>query len=124
MPIQFVACDLDQEVSPYEHVIDHRIDMPTPTLDERRKLWQAHIPESAAWPVHELETLVGRYRLHGGDIVSVARRGPGAPGSRAPAHASSPGIGWASSAVTRLPVYLGRPGGAGEIARGAGGLCL
>ena len=76
-PIQFVACDLDQGVSPCEHVIEHRIDMPTPTLDERRKLWKAHIPESAAWPVHELETLVGRYRLNVGDIVSVARRGPG-----------------------------------------------
>jgi ATP-dependent 26S proteasome regulatory subunit len=77
VPMQFVACDLDQGVSPSEHVIDYRIDMPTPTLDERRKLWTAHIPESAAWPVPDLETLVGRYRLHGGDIVSVARRGPG-----------------------------------------------
>ena len=77
VPIQFVACDLDQGVSPYEHVIEHRIDMPTPTFDERRKLWTAHIPESAAWPVYELETLVGRYRLNVGDIVSVSRRGPG-----------------------------------------------
>jgi hypothetical protein len=77
VPIQFVACDLDQVVSPCEHVIDYRIDMPTPTLDERRKLWTAHIPESADWPVHELETLGGRYRLNVGDIVSVARRGPG-----------------------------------------------
>ena len=32
--------------------------------------------------MHELETLVGRYRLHGGDIVSVARRGRERPGSR------------------------------------------
>ena len=75
-PIQFVACDPDQVVPPCEHVIDHRIDMPTPTLDERRRLWKANIPESAAWPADELETLAARYRLNAGDIVSVARRAP------------------------------------------------
>jgi hypothetical protein len=71
-----VACDPDQVVHPCEHVIDHRIDMPTPTLDERRRLWKANIPESAAWPANEIETLVARYRLNAGDIVSVARRAP------------------------------------------------
>ena len=75
-PIQFVACDPDQVVPPCEHIIDHRIDMPTPTLDERRRLWKANIPESAAWPADELETLAARYRLNAGDIVSVARRAP------------------------------------------------
>src|SRR5918999_901690 len=75
-PLQFVACDPDQVVPPCEHIIDHRIDMPTPTLDERRRLWKANIPESATWPVNELETLVTRYRLNAGDIVSVARRAP------------------------------------------------
>jgi DNA polymerase III delta prime subunit len=74
--IQFVACDPDQVVHPCEHVIDHRMDMPTPTLDERRRLWKANIPESAAWPANELETLVTRYRLNVDDIVSVARRTP------------------------------------------------
>ena len=50
--------------------------MSAPTLDERRRLWKANIPESAAWPASELETLVTRYRLNAGDIVSVARRAP------------------------------------------------
>jgi adenylate kinase family enzyme len=75
-PIQFVACDVDQLVPPFEHAIDHRIDLPAPTLDERRRLWKANIPESAAWQVKELEILVARYRLNAGDIVSVARRAP------------------------------------------------
>src|ERR671914_974564 len=75
-PLQFVACDPDQVVPPCEHVIDHRIDMPTPTIDERRRLWKANIPESATWPVNDLETLVTRYRLNAGDIVSVGRRAP------------------------------------------------
>jgi adenylate kinase family enzyme len=75
-PIQFVACDPGQVVHPCEHVVDHRIDMPAPTLDERRSLWKANLPESATWPVNDLETLVTRYRLNAGDIVSVARRAP------------------------------------------------
>jgi adenylate kinase family enzyme len=75
-PIQFVTCDVDQVVPPCDHVVDHRIDMPTPTLDERRRLWKANIPESVAWPVNDLATLVTRYRLNAGDIMSVARRAP------------------------------------------------
>lgn len=75
-PLQFLACNIDQVVLPCEHVIDHRIDMPAPTLDERRRLWKANIPESVAWPAQEFETLVSRYRLNAGDIVSVTRQAP------------------------------------------------
>jgi ATPase family associated with various cellular activities (AAA)/Winged helix domain, variant len=74
--IQFVACDLNQVIPPCEYAIDHSIELPAPTLDERRKLWKANVAESAAWPVDEFETLVGRYRLNAGDIVSASRRGP------------------------------------------------
>ncbi len=75
-PIQFVACDLDQVVPPCDHVLDHHIDLPSLTLDERRGLWKANIPESTVWPAAELETLVTRYRLNVGDIVSVGRHAP------------------------------------------------
>ena len=68
-PIQFVAADVDQSVPPCEHLIDQRVEMPSPTVDERRGIWRAAIPESAAWPADELETLVTRYRLHAGDIA-------------------------------------------------------
>ena len=75
-PIQFVAIDLDQFVSPCEHAIDQRIDMPSPSLDERRRLWRAAIPESAAWPAREMDRLVTRYQLNVGEIAAVARRIP------------------------------------------------
>ena len=75
-PIQFVATDVDQVVPPCEHLIDQRITMPTPTLDERRELWRAAIPESAAWPAKALEGLATRYQLNVGDIAAVARRAP------------------------------------------------
>jgi hypothetical protein len=75
-PIQFVACEVDQMVSPCDHTIDHRIDLPSAALTERRSLWKAAIPQSAAWPAGNLETLVTRYRLDVGDIVSIGRRDP------------------------------------------------
>ncbi len=76
-PVQFVAADVDQIVPPCEHLIDQRIEMPSPTLDERRGMWRAAIPESVAWPAHELERLATRYQLNVGDIAAVARRAPG-----------------------------------------------
>ncbi|MDY0042648.1 MAG: ATP-binding protein [Desulforhabdus sp.] len=75
-PIQFVAYDLDQAVTPCDHVIDHHMEMPALTLDERRGLWKSALPESAAWPANELDNLVTRYRLNTGDILSVGRRAP------------------------------------------------
>jgi len=82
-PIQFAACDPDQGAPPCGHVIDHRIDMPLPTLAERRRLWKFNIPESTGWPANGLETVVSRYRLNAGDIVSVARRAPASAGEAA-----------------------------------------
>lgn len=76
VPIQFMACDLNQVIPPCDYAIDHRIELPAPTLDERRDFWKANVAESTVWPVDEFETLVGRYRLSAGDIVSASRCGP------------------------------------------------
>jgi AAA+ superfamily predicted ATPase len=75
-PIQFVACDVGEVVPACGQVIDHRIELPGTTMDERRVLWKGTIPESSAWPASGFETLVERYRLSAGDIVSVSRHGP------------------------------------------------
>jgi AAA+ superfamily predicted ATPase len=75
-PLQFVACDVDQSVPPADHLTDSRVDLPAPTIDERRALWQSSVPESRVWPAHELDTLAARYRLAPGDIATVSRRNP------------------------------------------------
>ena len=75
-PVQFVGCDLDQAVPPSAQAVDLRVDMPALALDERRRIWQSLIPEAAAWPAPDLETLVARYQLNVGDIAAVARRAP------------------------------------------------
>ena len=83
VPIQFIACDVDQVVSPCHLVIDHRVELPDPTMDERRRLWKASIPDSAAWPAHDFENLIARYRLNIGDIVLVGRHAPASAGEAA-----------------------------------------
>ncbi|MEE8523597.1 MAG: AAA family ATPase [Thermoanaerobaculia bacterium] len=75
-PIQFVACDPHQDVTPCPLLLEHQLDLPAPTLDERRHLWTVQVPESAAWPPHELENLAARHRLMVGDIVAAGRRRP------------------------------------------------
>ena len=75
-PLQFVACAPEQSVPASERAINYRIELPTPSLEERRQLWQAAIPEAVAWPTPGLDTLVTRYCLNPGDIAVVGRRGP------------------------------------------------
>ncbi len=76
VPLQFVTCNADQQVPGSERLIDHRIELPTPSLEERRQLWQAAIPEAVAWPTPGWDTLVTRYCLTPGDIAAVGRHGP------------------------------------------------
>jgi adenylate kinase family enzyme len=75
-PVQFMACEAGEIIPARGQVIDHRIELPGPALDERRTLWRGSIPESSAWPASGFETLIERYRLSAGEIVSVSRRGP------------------------------------------------
>ncbi len=74
--LQFVACDPEQMVSASDGVVDHRLTLPGPSIDERRQLWRANVSEAAAWEPKELDTLATRYRLNVGDIDAVARRAP------------------------------------------------
>ncbi len=78
-PLQFIACEETELIAPEEDLIDHRIELPSPSVDERRALWARHVPESAAWPEEEREALVSRHRLVVGDIVAMGRRRPASP---------------------------------------------
>jgi len=78
-PIQFMASDVGDVVQPCEQVTDHRIELPAPTLDERRRLWKTSIPESIVWPESAFDTLCERYRLSVGDIVSISNGSPDSP---------------------------------------------
>jgi len=78
-PLQFVACEEPEVVPPREDLIDHRIAVPPPSLEERRALWAREVPEFPSWPEAERRALVGRQRLTVGDVVALGRRRPASP---------------------------------------------
>lgn len=73
-PVQFVIYEAGQVPLPIPEVIDHLIEMPTPSLEERRELWRRFVPVSAAWPPETFSKLVEQHRVNIGEIVSVAQR--------------------------------------------------
>jgi len=73
-PVQFVVLEPGQSIPVHEGVIDHRIEMPSLGIDERRMLWKHYIPESTTWSVTEFETLVSQHQLTVGEIASVASK--------------------------------------------------
>ena len=73
-PVQFVICESGQIPSQIPGVIDQVIQMPAPSLAERRALWRRFVPESTAWPEEAFNNLVTQHRASIGDIISVAQR--------------------------------------------------
>lgn len=74
--LQFVVCEDPGKLRSQSDVVDQRIVMPNPSLDERQTLWQRMVPSSVAWPEHARECLVARHRLSVGDIAEIGRRLP------------------------------------------------
>src|SRR5262249_20700374 len=68
-PVHFMTIDPQLTVRPIAAALNHRVDMPMPTIDERRQLWLNLVPEARAWPAAELDALVLHYRLGADDIL-------------------------------------------------------
>ena len=75
-PVHFMAIDPQLTVRPLASALNHRVDIPLPTIDERRHLWLKLIPEAPTWPTAELDALVLHYRLGADDILAIAAEGP------------------------------------------------
>jgi hypothetical protein len=74
--LEMVAVESDQELLGLSGGVDRRVELPRLALDERRRLWRAHVPISAAWPEAERERLIDRHRLTAGDIVTLSLHAP------------------------------------------------
>lgn len=74
-PVQFLIGEADQRPQLVPGVTDQRIEMPIPSVDERRKLWKQLLPVSAAWPQDAFDALVVQHRATVGEIVAVAQSG-------------------------------------------------
>lgn len=75
VPLEFLIGDVDLAVSAEDGVIDERVVLRQPLVDERRMLWLRFVPESRSWPPGDLDHLVERYRISVGDIAIAAGRG-------------------------------------------------
>ena len=73
-PVQFVICEAGQVPIFLPEIIDHLIEMPTPSLEERKELWRRFVPVLAAWLPEEFNKLVEQHRVNIGGIVSLAQR--------------------------------------------------
>lgn len=74
-PVQFVTLEPGQTLPAHESFIDHRLDMPALSLDERRDLWQRYIPAASSWPADEFHRLVHQHRVAVGDIALISQKG-------------------------------------------------
>lgn len=75
-PVQFLLLEPGETSRPSPSLLDRRIEMPLPGLDERRALWHRYLPNSAGWPWPAFEALVQRHRVTVGEIAAVARTAP------------------------------------------------
>jgi len=71
-PIQFIVLETGETVEQHPSLIDHRLEMPDLSLDERRQLWKRYVPESVAWRREDFEKLVSQHRVTVGEIATVA----------------------------------------------------
>lgn len=72
-PVQFAICEAGQLPLPIPELIDRLIEMPTPSLEERRELWRRFVPLSATWPAEAFSKLAEQHRVNIGEIVSLAQ---------------------------------------------------
>lgn len=74
-PVQFLICEKDEEPTPVPGLIDYRIEVPVPSLNERHELWRTSVPASDTWTEEEFNGLVERHRLTVGEMTAIGRRG-------------------------------------------------
>jgi adenylate kinase family enzyme len=74
-PVQFAILEPGQALPVHESFVDHCVDMPALTLDERKALWLKYIPAAATWPADDFNRLVHQYQVTVGDIALASQKG-------------------------------------------------
>ena len=71
-PIQFFIAETGQAAA-WRAFADHAVEMPMPSVRERRELWSRALPHADRWPASVLDTLAARHRTPVGAIAAIAR---------------------------------------------------
>jgi len=85
-PLQFVMAEgrerpllappaSEREPGEEQGFVEHRVELPPLSVDERRDLWRRYLPAAAAWQPAEVDELARRFRATVGEIVAVGARG-------------------------------------------------
>ncbi len=75
VPLQCVALERAEQLAPDGEVETLHVELPEPSIFERRAALLALIPEAADWPTQEIRRLSARDRLGFGEVERAARRG-------------------------------------------------
>lgn len=73
--LQFVISEPGQVPLSIPGIIEHLIEMPLPSLEERKKMWKRFVPVSNAWSEQKLNVLVNQHKADIGDIILVSKGG-------------------------------------------------
>jgi ATP-dependent 26S proteasome regulatory subunit len=76
VPVQFVVSEVGGGPVPRSDVVDQVIEVPAPSLKERRTLWRLHVATAARWPETELAALAGSHQVSPGEIAAIGARAP------------------------------------------------
>ena len=71
-PVQVVCIGPDGRVGEVAELADVVVELPEPSVRDRRRLWGTYVPESETWPEPERSDVVERPHTTVGDIVHVA----------------------------------------------------
>jgi len=78
-PLRFLIGEAARAAPPGAGTIDHLVELPPPSLEARRALWQRQAPWSASWPATAREAMIAQHRVLPADLARIARRGAGGP---------------------------------------------
>lgn len=79
LDLSVLVCAPHERPTPVEHVVDLRVELPLPGLDERAALWRRLVPTSRTWPQDSLDGIARRYALPVGDVAAIGLRRPATP---------------------------------------------
>jgi hypothetical protein len=73
-PLQFVICEGHADLLPARDIVELRVEMPSPRIEDRRAAWRQFAP--ASWSNEQIQSLAERYRVDVGDIAEACAAAP------------------------------------------------
>ena len=70
--VQFITGEVDEFLQPAEGFLDLRVELPSLSTEQRRRLWRQLLPDSAKWPEEDFDALVRRRQATIGQIIASA----------------------------------------------------